>query len=90
MQKKLEQVSKYWTSTTKPVVYSEIDRRALAPFKGIHPEIMKEWLKNEAEHILNIDPHYRPTKKEAKHHFMQKIEALTGMDFSRKHFKLVA
>jgi glycosyltransferase involved in cell wall biosynthesis len=90
MQKKLEQVSKYWTSTTKPVVYSEIDRRALAPFKGIHPEIMKEWLKNEAEHILNIDPHYRPTKKEAKHHFMQKIEALTGLDFSRKHFKLVA
>ncbi|MDO8651691.1 MAG: glycosyltransferase [Undibacterium sp.] len=90
MQKKLEQVSKYWTSTTKPVVYSQTDRRALARFKGTHPEIMKEWLKNEAEQILDIDPHYRPTKKEKKHHFMQKIEAFTGLDFSRKHFKLVA
>lgn len=91
MQKKLDQVSKYWgdASATK-VTYSQFDRRALAPFTGTHPQVVQTWLATEAEQVLNIDPDYRPTPRENKHHLMQQIENLTGLDFSRKHFKLVA
>jgi hypothetical protein len=51
---------------------------------------VQEWLTTEAEPVLNIDPAYRPTPKENKYHFMRQVETLTGLDFSRKHFKLVA
>ena len=91
MQKKLEQVSKYWGDTSAAqVTYSQFDRRALAPFTGTHPQAVQAWLATEAEQVLHIDPAYKPTPREKKHHFMKRIEALTGLDFSRKHFKLVA
>ena len=91
MQKKLDQVSKYWAEEQATVIkYSQFDHRALAPFKGTHPQAIQEWLALEAEQVLTIDPHYKPTRKENKHHFMQQIEVVTGLDFSRKHFKLVA
>jgi hypothetical protein len=50
----------------------------------------RQWLATEAEPVLNIDPAYKPTPKENKYHFMRQVETLTGLDFSRKHFKLVA
>ena len=91
MQKKLDQVSKYWAgSTTMQVRYSQFDARALQPFAGTHPQAVQEWLKTGAEQELRIDPAYKPTPKENKYHLMRKIEQLTGQDFSRKHFKLVA
>lgn len=91
MQQKLDQVSKYWSQEHSEVIkYSHFDRRALAPFKGTHPQTVQAWLALEAEQTLVIDPHYRPTARENKHHLMQRIESLTGLDFSRKHFKLVA
>ena len=90
MQKKLDQVSKYWSGPAAEVQYSRFDARALGPFTGTHPEVVQPWLATEAEQILHIDPDYRPTAKEHKYHFMRQIESLTGMDFSRKHFKLVA
>lgn len=91
MQQKLDQVSKYWSQEHSATIkYSHFDRRALAPFKGTHPQTVQAWLALEAEQTLVIDPHYRPTARENKHHLMQRIEALTGLDFSRKHFKLVA
>ncbi|MDP3170680.1 MAG: glycosyltransferase [Polaromonas sp.] len=91
MQKKLDQVSKYWAdSTTMQVKYSQFDARALEPFHGTHPAAAKEWLATGAEQELRIDPDYRPTSKENKYHLMRRIELLTGLDFSRKHFKLVA
>lgn len=90
MQKKLDQVSKYWGTPATQITYSQFDRRALERFKGTHPAAVKQWLANEAELALNIDPHYKPTSKENKYHLMRQIETLTGLDFSRKHFKLVA
>lgn len=91
MQKKLDQVSKYWgESQATQVTYSQFDKRALAPFTGTHPAAVKLWLAQEAEPVLNIDPAYKPTPKENKYHLMRQIETLTGRDFSRKHFKLVA
>jgi hypothetical protein len=91
MQKKLDQVSKYWaSSTTLRIRYSQFDARALEAFHGTHPAVAKEWLATGAEQELRIDPDYRPTSKENKYHLMRRIELLTGLDFSRKHFKLVA
>ena len=91
MQKKLDQVSKYWSADHAQVVkYNQFDRRALSPFTGTHPRAVQQWLAQEAEQVLALDPNYRPTPKENKYHLMQRIESLTGLDFSRKHFKLVA
>jgi hypothetical protein len=91
MQKKLDQVSKYWAdSTTMQIKYSQFDARALEAFKGTHPKAVQEWLLTGAEQDLKIDPAYQPTRKENKYHLMRRIELLTGLDFSRKHFKLVA
>ncbi len=91
MQKKLDQVSKYWgEEAAAQITYSQFDRRALRPFTGTHPLAVQEWLATEAEPVLNIDPAYKPTPKENKYHVMRQLETLTGLDFSRKHFKLVA
>ncbi len=91
MQKKLDQVSKYWASSTKMEVhYSQFDARALKAFTGSHPKVAQEWLLTGAEQELRIDPAYKPTRKENKYHLMRRIELVTGLDFSRKHFKLVA
>jgi hypothetical protein len=91
MQKKLDHVSKYWgQARAAQITYSQFDKRALAAFKGSHPETVKSWLAAEAEPTLQLDPHYKPTPKENKYHLMRQIESLTGLDFSRKHFKLVA
>jgi len=90
MNKKLNQVSKYWGKTAAPIQYSQFDARALRPFNATHPKIVREWLDNNAETELHLDPDYRPTAREKRHHFLQKIEQLTGLDFSRRHFRLVA
>lgn len=90
MNKKLSQVSKYWGTPAATVAYGQFDARALIPFTGTHPKIVRDWLDTSAEKELRLDPHYSPTRKERKHHLMQQIEKLTGLDFSRKHFKLVA
>jgi hypothetical protein len=37
-----------------------------------------------------FNPDYRLTPKERKYRLSRKLEQLTGLDFSRKHFKLVA
>jgi glycosyltransferase involved in cell wall biosynthesis len=89
MQKKMDQVSKYWATPAAQIVYSQFDKRALAPFEGTHPQAVLDWLKTGAEPVLNLDPAYKPTPKENKYHFMRQVESLTGLDFSRKHFKLV-
>lgn len=90
MQKKLDQVSKYWATDAMQVRYSQFDARALKRFAGTHPLAAHEWLRTGAEPHLSLDPAYRPTPKENKYHRMRQLESLTGLDFSRKHFRLVA
>lgn len=89
MQKKFDQVGKYWAAAPAEIHYSQFDGRALAPFTGTHPWAAQHWLATEAEQELRLDPAYKPTPKENKYHFMRQLETLTGLDFSRKHFKLV-
>jgi hypothetical protein len=90
MQAKLDTVAKYWATAPTTVVYSQFDRRALKRFAGTHPASAQAWLATEAEPTLNLDPQYQPTAKENKYHLMHRLELLLGMDFSRKHFRLVA
>ena len=90
MQKKLDQVSKFWSHGAPTVRYSNFDAQVLQPFTGTHPELVKPWLESSAEKSFTIDPNYQLTKRERRHRWLMKLEKTFGLDFSRKHFKLVA
>jgi glycosyltransferase involved in cell wall biosynthesis len=90
MQKKLDQVSKFWSHGAPTVRYSNFDAQVLQPFTGTHPELVKPWLDTSAEKSFAIDPNYRLSKRERRHRWLMKLEKAFGLDFSRKHFKLVA
>jgi glycosyltransferase involved in cell wall biosynthesis len=90
MQKKLDQVSKFWSHGAPTVRYSNFDAQVLQPFSGTHPELVKPWLESSAEKSFTIDPNYQLTKREKRHRWLMKLEKAFGLDFSRKHFKLVA
>ncbi len=90
MQAKLDQVAKYWKDS-KPmqINYANFDAQAVKRFTGTHPAVMAQWLQAGAQQNLVFNPHYALTRKERKYRLMQRIESATGLDFSRKHFKLV-
>ena len=90
MQKKMAQVSKFWSHAAPTIRYSEFDAQVLQPFTGTHPELIKPWLESSAEKSFTIDPNYKLTKREKRHRWLMKLENAFGLDFSRKHFKLVA
>lgn len=90
MQKKLDQVSKFWSHGAPTIRYSEFDAQVLQPFTGTHPECVKPWLESSAEKRFTIDPNYQLTSREKRHRWLMKLEKAFGLDFSRKHFKLVA
>jgi len=90
MQRKFNQISKFWSESAPTVKYSQFDAQVLQPFTGTHPALVKPWLESSAEKELHIDPNYQLTKREKRHRWLMKLEKLFGFDFSRKHFKLVA
>ncbi len=90
MQKKLDQVSKFWSHGAPTVRYSQFDAQVLQAFTGTHPELVKPWLESSAEKSFTVDPNYKLTKREKRHRWLMKLEKAFGLDFSRKHFKLVA
>jgi glycosyltransferase involved in cell wall biosynthesis len=90
MQKKLDQVSKFWSHGAPTIRYSAFDAQVLQPFTGTHPELVKPWLESSAEKSFTIDPDYKLSKREKRHRWLMKLEKAFGLDFSRKHFKLVA
>jgi glycosyltransferase involved in cell wall biosynthesis len=89
MQKKMEQVSKFWSHGAPTIRYSQFDGQVLQPFTGTHPELIKPWLESSAEKSFTIDPDYQLSKREKRHRWLMKLEKAFGLDFSRKHFKLV-
>jgi glycosyltransferase involved in cell wall biosynthesis len=89
MQKKLDQVSKFWSHAAPEIRYSQFDAQVLQPFTGTHPALMKPWLENSAEKSFTVDPNYTLSKREKRHRWLMKLEKTFGWDFSRKHFKLV-
>jgi glycosyltransferase involved in cell wall biosynthesis len=90
MQKKMAQVSKFWSHGAPTIRYSQFDAQVLQPFTGTHPELIKPWLESSAEKSFSIDPDYQLTQREKRHRWLMKLEKAFGLDFSRKHFKLVA
>ncbi len=90
MQKKIDQVSKFWSHAAPQIQYSQFDAQVLQPFTGTHPELIKSWLESSAEKSFTIDPNYKLSKREKRHRWLMKLEKAFGLDFSRKHFKLVA
>ena len=90
MQKKLDQVSKFWSHDAPTIRYSQFDEKVLQPFTGTHPELVKPWLESSAEKSFVVDPNYKLTKRERRHRWLMKLENFFGLDFSRKHFKLIA
>jgi glycosyltransferase involved in cell wall biosynthesis len=90
MQAKLDQVAKYWKgSTPMQISYANFDPQAVKKFEQTHPKVMAHWIAHEAETSLVFNPDYQLTPKEKKYRLSKKIEDLTGLDFSKKHFKLV-
>ena len=91
MQAKHEQVGKYWSQQApgRAHDYGEIDPRALRPFEGTHPAVVRPWLEREAEHAFAPSPDSRPSCRELKHRWSMRLEKLLGRDLSKKNFTLV-
>ena len=82
-------VAKYWHKKSVPqVVYADIDPRTLRRFEGTHPKVIQDWL-TPAEGLFPADPNHRLTSRERKHRLMLKIEQWFGVEFRKKHYRLV-
>ena len=88
MNLKVKQVQKYWGNKTNKIEYSQMDQEIVKEFKGVHPEIMKDWLNNEIG-IYQTDSSYKLTNKQKKHRLMIKFENFFNIELSKKHYKLL-
>jgi hypothetical protein len=89
MNLKAAEVHKYWDERPAAAVdYSKIDPAALKPFISEHPEIVRDWLP-KADGLFQADPNHQLTSREKKHRLMMKLEKMFGMQFSKKHYRLV-
>jgi glycosyltransferase involved in cell wall biosynthesis len=88
MNLKSSKVQKYWGKDPAIVNYSQIDQSIIEEFKGSHPQIIQEWLP-EASGLYQADIKYKLTQKEKKHRILKRLERFFGIDFSKKHYKLI-
>ena len=68
--------------------YSQIDPTVLRLFPGTHPQVVQDWLPG-AEGIFQADPNHQLTAREKKHRWMLKLENLFGVQFNKKHYRLI-
>lgn len=89
MNLKRASVHKFWQpNPPRPFDYSQIDASVLRPFKGTHPRVMQDWLPS-ADGLFQANPNHRLTRREKKHRLMLKLERWLGIQFNKKHYKLV-
>jgi glycosyltransferase involved in cell wall biosynthesis len=88
MNLKSKQVQQYWSKSHQSIDYSQIGQQIIKEFRGVHPEVMKNWLPDAFE-VYHADPAYRLTRKEKKHQLMLMLEKFLGLELSKKHYKLV-
>jgi hypothetical protein len=88
MNLKTEKVQKYWGKKPVKIDYSQMDQSIIKQFKGSHPKIICDWLRDD-KGIFKANPHYILTKKQKKHRLMIKFEKFFKLDLSKKHYKLV-
>jgi hypothetical protein len=88
MNLKSQKVQKYWSNEVNKIDYTQRDISIIKAYLGTHPEVVKDWLP-ESDGIFKVDPNYVLTRKEKKHRILNKIEKIFGIDFSKKHYKLI-
>jgi glycosyltransferase involved in cell wall biosynthesis len=81
-------VQKYWGGDPLLIDYSQMDQSILKEFKGLHPEIIKDWLPKD-KGLFMTSPSYKLTRKQKKHRLMIKFEKLFGLNLCKKHYKLL-
>ncbi len=81
-------VQKYWGAEPVKIDYTQMDHSIIEEFKGVHPQIMSEWLTSD-DGLYQADPNYKLTKKQKKHRMMIKLEKYLNLELSKKHYKLV-
>jgi hypothetical protein len=89
MNLKAASVHKYWEE--KPaarVDYSQVDPGVLKLFTGTHPKIVQDWLP-KADGLFQADPNHQLTSREKKHRRMLKLERWLGVQFNKKHYRLI-
>ena len=88
MNLKTSKVQKYWGTSPVKIDYTQMDASIIKEFKGTHPEVIRDWLKND-KGLFQVDTNYILTKKQRKHQIMIKLEKYLNLDLGKKHFKLV-
>ena len=85
MNRKSENVQKYWDNAHRKIDYREIDQEILREFTGSHPAVILDWLPKE-KGVFQADPSHVLTSREKKHRFVRRLERLFGLELSKKHF----
>lgn len=88
MNLKASRVEKYWNKQNAAIDYRDIDARILREFTGTHPQVVQNWLPQEPG-LFQVNPDYRPTRKQQKHWWMLQLENRFGLELSKKHYKRV-
>jgi glycosyltransferase involved in cell wall biosynthesis len=89
MNMKSMNVQRYWNKTHRDISYGDIDPAILKEFKGTHPAAIMDWLP-EAPPSLELNSGYRLSMRDRRQRVKMLVERLTGLDLSKKHFKIVA
>ncbi len=88
MLEKYDRIYRYWDQEPpKTFNYGNVDPKALGPFTGKHPRVMKEWLETEAEWNFELNPAHKLTRRERKHRVLTKLYNWFGWDFSKRHYR---
>jgi hypothetical protein len=85
MNRKLENVQKYWNNSHRRIDYREIDQKIIREFNGSHPGIIREFFPKE-DGLFRANPDHQLTRREKKYRFMLHLERWFGLELSKKHF----
>jgi hypothetical protein len=88
MNLKSSKVQKYWGASPTKIDYSQMDQSIIRFFCGTHPKVIDNWLPKDSG-LFPVDPVYELTSKQKKHRVMIVLENILGLDFSKKHYKLI-
>lgn len=86
---KAETGNQYWEKDVFYGVYGDVDHQAIAPFTGEHPSVVRAWLQTHANPSFTINPGYRVSSRERKHRILRRLESRFGLDFSKRHFRII-
>jgi len=90
MNKKMNKVNRYWGNESQHVSFVyDVDPEALEPFEGKHPEIIRRWIREKSEKNFIPDLKRSPNRTEVRHRISRAFNKVTGINMTKKHFKLL-